>query len=74
MTNIENGSPSMVQAKYSVTRNTTGNVIVTISSEKAIENIPEGWISANSYKTVISKTFEQNTIETIEIKDISNND
>ena len=63
--NINKEEPK-VEVTYSTTENTTDNVIVTVKSDKEMEEL-EGWTLSNDKKTM-TKTYNKNATETITIK------
>ena len=68
--NIDKEKPSL-DINYSTTKATNKDVIVTINSNEAIENI-NGWTISKDKKT-LSKTFNNNTEETITATDTAGN-
>ena len=55
---------------YSIKKITIEPVTVTITANKKIEE-PAGWTYANHEQTAIKKVYEENTTETVEIRDLT---
>ena len=70
ITNIDKTTPT-VNVKYSATNVTNQNVIVTIEANEEIQEIT-GWTLSNDKKT-LTKTYQSNEEERIEIKDVAGN-
>ena len=70
ITNIDKIAPT-VNIKYSATNVTNQNVIVTIEANEEIQEIT-GWTLSNDKKT-LTKTYQSNEEERIEIRDLAGN-
>ena len=60
-----------VTIDYSTEKITNQDVIVTISANEEVEPI-EGW-QLSSNKTTLSKTYQNNTLETVKVSDLAGN-
>ena len=58
--------------KYSITKKTNKNVVVTITADEEIQGV-SGWILSKD-KKVLTKTYKVNGIEKIPIKDLAGNE
>ncbi len=70
--NPSGGTPCMMVTKYDKIEETTGNVTVTITSDKVL-TAPTGWGYANPEKTAISKVYTENITENVEVTDENGN-
>ena len=71
ITNIDKTSPS-VNVEYNTKNPTKENVTVTITSNEKIQEV-SGW-TLSSDKLTLTKTYSQNTNETVTIKDLAGNE
>ena len=71
ITNIDKVAPQ-VQVSYNTQEKTNGNVVVTITANKEIQEV-EGWTLSQDRKT-LSKTYTQNANEDVVIKDLAGNE
>ena len=81
-TNINNGYPILIwmvdktapslNINYSQKEMTNENVVVTITANETIQEV-EGWILSSDKKT-LSKEYSENTVETIVVKDLAENE
>lgn len=69
--NIDKDAPDY-EIKYSTTKKTNEDVIVTIIADEEVQEI-EGWALSEDKKT-LTKIYSENTEETIVIKDLVGND
>ena len=68
--NIDKEKPK-VEVNYSTTKTTNGDVVVTIKANKEMQEI-DGW-TLSSDKKSMTKTYSQNTRETITVEDLVGN-
>ena len=66
-------TPSVYIAKYDKVTPTTEPVTATITSEKKITTLPEGWEYTNTNQTEIKKVYTENGIESVSITDETGN-
>ena len=71
ISNIDKIAPNM-NVEYSTKNPTNKNVTVTITSNEEIQEV-EGW-TLSSDKRVLTKEYDENTKETITIKDLAGNE
>ena len=67
--NIDRVAPE-VSVSYNNTNPTNGDVTATITSDKDLQDI-EGWTKVSA--TEFTKTYEENTNESVEVKDLAGN-
>lgn len=70
VSNIDKNAPEL-EVKYSTTKTTSGDVIVKITSNEAIQP-NEGWTISDDMKS-LTKTYSANQTEDITIKDMAGN-
>ena len=68
--NIDKTAPT-VNVKYSTTNLTNGNVTVTITANEEVQSVV-GWTLSND-KNTITKTYQSNAEENVQLKDIAGN-
>lgn len=70
ITNIDK-TPPQLSIFYSTQETTRENVTVTITSDEELKQ-PSGW-SISSNKKVLTKEYEENTVENVTVEDIAGN-
>ncbi len=61
----------VLTVKYNITKNTNKDVTVTITANEEIQKI-DGW-TLSSNERILTKTFKENKVETIKVKDLAGN-
>ena len=71
ITNIDKDAPT-IRVTYDTTNLANGEVVVTITSNEEVQNV-SGWTKSSDGKSLM-KVFEDNTNESITVKDIAGNE